>query len=212
MIKDIVGIETELQALGLCYPDGLTQSRIEVPLSGQLQGLAAKSTSRSGLRILENDLTCTCIGNSLQRAKRLQICRNSPTLRICGLCELIPKIVPVIAVPLHLSQRFRQERSDDIRHGGHPVQTCRTDRRAIHVGRTNTQGLPCTQVDNKTRLPTFDQACQPTRTVPEEQFVWANRQFEDAIGAEVMRDVIRAECIVLIPVGGIRKTRRRKQP
>ena len=58
-------------------------------------------------------------------------------------------------------------------------------------------------VDNKAGLPALDGSSDPSGTVAEQKLARPKRQRESAVGAEVMRDVICGEVIVLRSIRGV---------
>src|SRR5882762_4071044 len=172
MVEDIGRIEPNLQGFRFGDSDCLTHRRIEVPLSRQFQRVSAKSASRSRLRVLQKNLACFGIRDSLQGAISLEFGRNSRALGIQNLPELISEEVPRVPIPYNLPKAFRRKRSDDIRHGA-AIEACGIRRRGrvrwILVSRSDTHRLPGTQVDDKTCLPALGQTSQPARAVAQEQ-------------------------------------------
>src|SRR6266478_1673769 len=166
MVEDIGRIEPNLQGFRFGDSDCLTHRRIEVPLSRQFQRVSAKSASLSRLRVLQKNLACFGISDSLQGAISLEFGRNSRALGIQNLPERISEEVPRVPIPYNLPKAFRRKRSDDIRHGA-AVETSGSQRRLrwILVSRSDTHRLPGTQVDDKTCLPALGQPRQPARAV-----------------------------------------------
>src|SRR6185503_17949882 len=73
MIKDVAGVDSELQRLGFGNPELLTHVGIEPPASGNLDSPLPESPAMSRKWVLENDLTRIRIENRVKRAKSIEI-------------------------------------------------------------------------------------------------------------------------------------------
>src|SRR6185503_9401293 len=114
---------------------------------------------------------------------------DSVALRIGNTAKAATEEVAEIRSPLNLAKTLRGKTAGpDVGHAACIKHVCSADGR----------GLARAEVDDETRRPAFHDASQNTRTVPEEHLARTDRQFKRAVGTEIVRDVVRAECVVFV--------------
>ncbi len=222
MVEYVDGIHAHLEVLGFLDPNGLLQGRVEVPLSRQCQSLPPERASCSRLGILKHNLAGLRIGNSLKCAVLFQFGRDKTALRIGSLVELIAEEIAVVAVPLNFAETFNRERSDNIGNRRSRENRSRGARRQrspiksrgawgatiiIKIGGADAHRLSSAEIDNKTGLPSFDHPRQHSGAIAKQELARSKRQFENAVGAEIVGDMVCTQHIVRVSVCGIRKKR-----
>src|SRR6185503_11318030 len=74
------------------------------------------------------------------------------------------------------------------------------------VSGADSQRLSGAQVDDKTCLPSFDEARAPSGRCAKEHFIWSEWQFERAIRSKVVRHVVRIQRVIFVAIRGVSKT------
>src|SRR5438093_742694 len=87
MIEHVRCVQTELQALPLCYLDGLGDIRVKSPAARRLKRAHSERSTVSGKRVLKKKLPGFCIHNRVQCASGLESLQRGD-LRALGILNL----------------------------------------------------------------------------------------------------------------------------